>query len=152
MLENASDALVRTVRSCLNERPEILDAYLFGSTSRGEAATHSDLDVAVFIDESRVGEPPFGYRSDLASHLSSSLGRDDIDVVVLNRAGPLLYQRVLRDGVRILSRDLAATTGGEGRTLSRYCDYLPQLRKVRLSPNELEDQIVTSPLVTTDVV
>jgi hypothetical protein len=50
--------------------------------------------------------------------------------VVLNAAAPLLYHRVLRDGVRVLSRDLAATTGREGRALSRYCDYVPQLAKI----------------------
>jgi hypothetical protein len=58
------------------------------------------------------------------------VSRNDVDIVVLNQAPPLLYQRVLRDGVRILSRDLAATTVREGRALSRYCDYLPQLRKI----------------------
>jgi hypothetical protein len=35
---------------------------------------------------------------------------------------------VLRDAVRLLSRDLAATTRREGQALSRYCDDLPRLR------------------------
>jgi len=35
---------------------------------------------------------------------------DDVDVVVLNESAPRLYHRVLRDGVRILARDLRATT------------------------------------------
>jgi uncharacterized protein YutE (UPF0331/DUF86 family) len=37
---------------------------------------------------------------------------------------------VLRDGIRVLSRDVAATTTREGRALSRYCDYVPQLAKI----------------------
>jgi hypothetical protein len=45
--------------------------------------------------------------------VSSLLGRNDVDVVVLNDAGPLLYHRVLRDGERILSRDPGATTARE---------------------------------------
>lgn len=36
----------------------------------------------------------------------------------------------LRDGQRILSRDLRATTTREGYALSRYCDYVPQLAKI----------------------
>ena len=40
------------------------------------------------------------------------------------------YHRVLRDGVRLFSRDLRATTAREGQALSRYCDYLPQLAKI----------------------
>ena len=59
-----------------------------------------------------------------------ALGTPRVDVVVLNGAPPLLYHRVLRDGVRIFARDLRATTTREGRALSRYCDYLPQLAKI----------------------
>jgi hypothetical protein len=53
-----------------------------------------------------------------------------VDVVVLNKAPPLLYHCVLRDGVRILAHDLRATTTRERRALSRYCDYVPQLAKI----------------------
>lgn len=59
-----------------------------------------------------------------------SLGTNAVDMVVLNRAGPLLYHRVLRDGLRVYSRDLRATTAREGYALSRYCDYVPQLAKI----------------------
>ena len=51
-------------------------------------------------------------------------------MVVLNDAPPLLYHRVLRDGIRLLSRDLAATTTREGRAMSRWCDFQVHLRKV----------------------
>jgi len=62
--------------------------------------------------------------------LMRSLGAQRVDVVVLNEAPPLLYHRVLRDGVRVFARDLRATTTREGRALSRYCDYVPQLAKI----------------------
>ena len=47
-----------------------------------------------------------------------------------NRAPPLLYHRVLRDGVRLLARDPCATATREGRAVSRYCDFVPQLAKM----------------------
>ena len=111
-------------------RPEILDAYVFGSHARGSDTQHSDLDVAVYVDESASTSNPYGYSAELATDLMRIVQRDAVDVVILNRAPPLLYHRVLRDGNRIVSRDLAATTVREGRALSRYCDYLPQLRKL----------------------
>lgn len=114
----------------LDSRPEILEAYVFGSVARPDAQPHSDVDVAVFVDLKRLPDLPFGYVADLTAELVTVLGRNDVDVVVLNQAPPLLYHRVLRDGVRLLTRDPAATTTREGQALSRYCDYVPHLRKI----------------------
>lgn len=118
------------VRQLLSARPEVLDGYLFGSAARGQAAAHSDVDVAVYVDEGVLARPGFGYQAELGADLQRALGRPDVDVVILNRASPLLYHRVLRDGERVFTRDLAATTTREGMALSRYCDFVPTLRNV----------------------
>ena len=123
------DQLVESLRRHFDARPEILEAYLFGSCARGQAQSHSDVDVAVSVDPVGLPDSPFGYAADLTAALATALGSDAVDLVVLNQAPPLLYHRVLRDGVRVMTRDLAATTTREGRALSRYCDYVPQLRK-----------------------
>ena len=121
--------LARLTRA-LSPREEILEAYLFGSRARGRARRDSDVDVAVYVDEARVRAAAWGYRADLTTDLMVALGTNDVDVVVLNRASILLYHRVLRDGVRVLSRDLRATTTRAGQALSRYFDFLPQLDKM----------------------
>ena len=118
------------LRVLLEPREEILEAYLFGSAATGSAQAHSDVDVAVYLREPRPQASSFGYAADLTTALMRGLGVNRVDVVVLNDAPPLLYHRVLRDGVRILARDLRATTTREGQALSRYCDYLPQLEKI----------------------
>lgn len=123
-------SLAERLVGVLSARPEVLEAYLFGSRARGAGQAHSDIDVAVFVYENRIGPGPFGYRSELTTALMSALGTNSVDVVILNHAPPLLYHRVLRDGLRLLSRDLRATTVREGRALSRYCDFVPQLAKV----------------------
>lgn len=118
------------LRELLEARPEVLDAYLFGSTARGSQSPLADLDVAVFVDLDRAATPAFGYRSQLTAALMVGLGRNDVEVVVLNHASPLLYHRVLRDGVRLGARRPRETTVREGRALSRFCDYIPQLAKI----------------------
>lgn len=123
-------ALTDALSRCLEGRPEILEAYLFGSRATGSAQGHSDVDVAVYLAEPTPAASAFGYAADLAGDLMRALGTDRVDVVVLNVAPPLLYHRVLRDGVRLISRDIRATTTREGRALSRYCDYVPQLAKI----------------------
>lgn len=128
-VEETCKILTRT----LERRPEVLEAYLFGSLARGEARAHSDVDVAVYVDprtRTTVGEG-LGLDAEIAADLMRALGSNQVDVVLLDAASPLLYHRVLRDGVRLLSRDASATTVREGRALSRYCDYVPQLEKVR---------------------
>lgn len=122
--------LEQRLAEALEPRQEILEAYLFGSQATARAQPHSDIDVAVFIDEAKSRPSLYGYAADLTGELMSALRANDIDVVVLNHADPVLYHRVLRDGRRILSRDLRATTTREGYALSRYCDYVPQLAKM----------------------
>jgi hypothetical protein len=122
--------LERRLRETLEPRAEVLEAYLFGSIARGDATRHSDVDVAVFVEPRALQQPGYGLEAELGAVLQQALGRPDIDVVLLNGAGPLLYHRVVRDGVRVLARDLAATTTREGQALSRYCDYVPTLRVI----------------------
>ena len=127
---NSDSRLVARLSGALEARGEILEAYLFGSRARGRARPDSDIDIAVFIDETRADAGPWGYRAALATDLMTALETDRINVVALNRAPVLLYHRVLRDGIRLLSRDLRATTTREGQALSRYCDFLPQFDKM----------------------
>jgi predicted nucleotidyltransferase len=122
--------LLEKLRAALDPRAEICEAYVFGSVARGEPHPGSDLDIAVYVDPAALAAPGFGYDAELGADLQRALGRSDVDLVVLNSAPPLLYYRVLRDGLRLLTRDPAATTTREGYALSRYCDYLPQLAKI----------------------
>lgn len=118
------------IAGLLETRSEILEAYLFGSHARGGAQPHSDIDVAVYIDEAHRDRSAFGLRAELSTLLMEGLRDNGVDLLILNDAPPVLYYHVLRDGVRVLSRDLAMTTTREGQAVSRYCDFVPQLRKM----------------------
>jgi len=126
----STSQLLDRLRTELSSSPAVLEAYLFGSVARDEAQPHSDVDIAVFVEPAALDQAGFGYDAELGAKLQQALARSDVDVVVLNRAGPVLYHRVLRDGTRIFSRNLAATTTREGNALSRYCDYVPTLRRI----------------------
>lgn len=133
------DEIINKVRRTLESRSEVLEAYVFGSIGRDDPRADSDVDVAVYVDPlSPV--PAYGHSAALGSELIGALGRNDVDVVILNRADPLLYFRVLRDGVRVLARDLKASTVREGRALSRYYDDLPRLDRVRRLTEERIDR------------
>ncbi len=116
---NPCQPLDQRIAKVLEPRPEILEAYLFGSHAQGKAQPHSDVDIAVYIDESRVERSAFGYRAQLTTVVIAGLHFNDIDLLVLNHAPPVLYYHVLRDGIRVLSRDLMETTTREGRAIAK---------------------------------
>lgn len=122
---NDRAAVEETLRSALDGFERVLDAYLFGSVARGDDALRSDVDVAVFVDP-RLDVRERAYLTlDLRTALIGALGRNDVDLVLLNDAGPLLYHRVLRDGARLIARDPRATTTREVQARSRWCDWQP---------------------------
>jgi predicted nucleotidyltransferase len=121
---------VERIVGVLRARQEVREAYLFGSRSRGDSTLVSDTDIAVHVDWNLRPERHSEYAAQLAVDLITALRGNDVEVVILNDAPPLLYHRVLRDGIRVLARRLSETTEREGRALSRYCDFVPQLRKI----------------------
>ena len=94
--------IATAVRPCLIARPEIVFAYVFGSTARAEARPDSDVDIAVFLDDSIPAPDHTRYRAVLATELLQCLSRNDVDLVVLNQSPVLLTHRVVRDGEVVL--------------------------------------------------
>jgi len=133
MISLERGVVTEKIRATLELRPEVLEAYLFGSFARGEAGPTSDIDVAIFLDDALDASARGLLVAELTAELMRALGSNAVDVAALNGAAPLLYHRVLRDGERLFARDLEATTRREGQALSRYCDWVPQLVKIEVA-------------------
>jgi len=71
-------------------RPEVLVAYLFGSHARGKATPISDVDVAVLLSEAVPCGSYLDYRIALMQELTRIFRSDEVQVVILNHAFPLL--------------------------------------------------------------
>ena len=109
--------------------PEIKAAYLFGSVAEGTQRQSSDVDFAVLCQQglgpSRYGE----LQVELNGKLSSALGTDNFDVVVLNATQNIeLKYNVIQDGRIIFDRsdDLAEF---EIRVSHEYQDHMSALRR-----------------------
>ena len=98
------ESIKRAALRCVEQFPDVLAAYIFGSLAKGRTHRNSDVDIAVLVSDEVIKSDPFRYRLKLAAELAPALRRDDIDVVLLNQAPPLLAHRVLRDGKLILER------------------------------------------------
>ena len=62
-MTNMNRELLARLANALEGREEILEAYLFGSRARRQAQPHSDIDVAVYIDEECAHDGAWGYQS-----------------------------------------------------------------------------------------
>lgn len=116
---HSKQELIERARSVLSGQEGLKFAFLYGSVARGRAGPLSDVDVGVFHD------PPRRDLRRLHPSLTEALGTDRLDLVQLNGAGPLLRQRVLRDGLPILVDDPAALTRFRYLSQLDYLDTAP---------------------------
>lgn len=112
-------------------RPEVTFAYLFGSVARGTAGKLSDIDIAIFIDPSRL--PPvgsFGYQSEIIVDLQALLQRD-VDVVILNDASTMIRFQVLKHGKLVFCRSDSERRLFHEKAVTQYLDIKPLLQVQR---------------------
>src|SRR5918992_4602715 len=107
------------------DRDGVVAASLFGSQATGKAGPLSDVDVAVWLDPALSDSERFRLRLELIGEAASALGTNEVDLVVLNDAPPLLKHRALRSSVRLLDRDPVARVRLESRAVSEYLDTKP---------------------------
>lgn len=119
----AEEELVQSLAGFMARQPEVRLTYLFGSRARGEANALSDVDLAVWLDERLTTAEQGQVHVRLMSDLMSLLRRDDIDLVILNRASLLLRHRVLRDGRLLFAADERERERFAAVTLERYLDH-----------------------------
>jgi len=99
---------------------EIIAAYVFGSQATGKAGPHSDVDVAVLLDEDMKDNfDTLQFMVDLEKALNRS-----VDLVVLNRAGEPIKHQVRRDGRLVFDRDPKRRKHWEIMSTKFYQDYL----------------------------
>lgn len=104
---------------------DVVLAYLFGSHAKGTAGTGSDVDIAVlFADD--VPQTEYGRRMvQINTEVVGIFHINDVDVVVLNIAPPLLAFQVTEHGI---------------------CLYDPEHRRVRFEVAVFNRYVDTQPL------
>ncbi|MGH9385889.1 MAG: type VII toxin-antitoxin system MntA family adenylyltransferase antitoxin [Vicinamibacterales bacterium] len=122
-------AASRVVARSVARRPEIQAAYIFGSVAQGRARPDSDIDIAVLVGRRIPDARALRYRLKLTADLSAALRRNDVQVVILNDAPPLLAHRVLSGGTLVFQRARAARVRFQVQTASRYADVVPMLER-----------------------
>jgi len=130
---STSASIASRLETFFQDEPGVISAYLFGSVAEDRAHRESDVDIGVLLDRSRHSRPAdrFRERVRLGSALIGVLHRNEIDVVVLNDAPPLLGRRVVTEGRRVFCRDRDIDREYVRVVQSRAADLEPYLKRMR---------------------
>lgn len=124
-LSLSSDQLDRLRNVCAGE-PRVLAVFLFGSQVDGYAMPASDVDLAILLQQ----ELSLEERLELEVELCQALGRDDLDLLSLERASISLRFRVI-SGRLLYQRTPETVSDFIQRTLMEYYDFQPVLEAYR---------------------
>ena len=113
----SSKNIKQKVVKCLQQEENVIFAYLFGSYARKEQHPFSDIDIAVYLKK---------YTHDEYLRLFRILAREldfDFDLVILNKAPPLLRHKVISEGILLFCEDLNVHYNFVFRTLVEALDF-----------------------------
>ena len=119
------DSAARVRLAHVLDREGVVAAMLIGSQARGEPHRLSDVDIAVWHVPGLDPSQQLKLQLDLIGAAEGALGTSEVDLVMLNRAPPLMRQRAIRDAVRLVERDPDERVRLETRAILDYCDTVP---------------------------
>jgi uncharacterized protein YutE (UPF0331/DUF86 family)/predicted nucleotidyltransferase len=101
---------VETLKRYFSRKTEVLAAFLFGSEAYGLKTKDSDIDIAVYFKPlTRAVEcevkRDYPAEEEIRFDLVRMLETDNLDLVVLNRAKPVLAFNILRSGIPLVIKD-----------------------------------------------
>lgn len=109
-----------TLGQALERCPGVVFAYLFGGAAAGRLRPLSDVDVAVYLDETVDSVEG---RLEAIGVATAHLGTDEVDLVVLNTSPTALAGRILQTRRVICDRDPFRRHRFESLTLREFFDF-----------------------------
>lgn len=119
------DPELASLRDVLQDDPEVLLAYAFGSLADGRASPESDADVAVLAARPLDA----AHRRALIRSVTEVTGRP-VDLVDLREAGMPLLRIVLTEGRELFCRDRREKDRVIAKMLADVEDFLPLRRRM----------------------
>lgn len=103
----------------------VIAAMLIGSQARGTPGPLSDVDIAVWHEPGLDPAGQLQLQVKLAHLAGETLRTNEVDIVMLNQAPPLLRHRAVRDRKLLVERDPVARVRLDARALLDYLDTKP---------------------------
>lgn len=121
-----SEGAIKRLTCVFSEIPDLDAAYLFGSAARRGAAGTGDVDLAVLCRR----EPDLEFTHKLLSTAQDELERDDIDLILLNHASPIMSFEAI-SGQRLVMNSPTRVTAFESLVAREYEDEMARIAAAR---------------------
>lgn len=114
--------LFSIIRIYFKNSPEVIASFIFGSYSTDNATILSDLDIGILLKTDTGKDKYSELLLDISSDLVRLLKMDNIDLVILNRANPILKYEVATKGTAIFEREKEILDNFKIKSLKYYMD------------------------------
>lgn len=114
--------IMEQVEKFLENQDAVVLSYLFGSVAQQRAGKLSDVDLAVYLDDSLNSYERFDLELELLSDLGDIIGTDRVDLVVMNDAPISLNFEIIKANHPLFIRDNDLKVDFEHYIMSRYLD------------------------------
>jgi uncharacterized protein len=112
----------KEVKEFLQKQDQVKLAYLFGSVAWQRAGKLSDVDLAIFLDESLDRKERFSLKLRLLSVLEDILKTNQLDLVIMNDSPVSLNFEIIKANHPLFIRDRNLKVDLEHYIMSRYLD------------------------------
>ncbi len=104
------------------EMPQVVLAYIFGSTATGTRGPMSDYDFAVYLDEPDI-KKRYDIKFQLMGKLSSVLKTNKVDVAVINDTDNVYLKHAIINEGKLLFEKEPYKVIVEPKILNEYFDF-----------------------------
>lgn len=129
MQKQVSSKIIKVLKKFFsdNKNKEVLFCYLFGSQVTKNSVSESDVDLAIYLDESK-SKKFSDNRLELTGEISKLL-KKQADIVVLNTAGLFLKYVILKQGKLIFEKNSDKRIDFELKSINEYFDFKPAMEE-----------------------
>lgn len=110
------------VKDFLKKQDYVQLAYLFGSVAHKKAGKLSDVDIAVYLNDSLDKKDRIHLKLKLISKLEEILKTENVDLVIMNDVPVSINFEVIKANHPLFIRDINHKVDVEQYIMSRYLD------------------------------
>ncbi len=123
--------MIETLKNIfVNQEDKISFAYLFGSRAQQTHTQSSDIDIAVFLNNT-VEKNHFDIKTDLYLQINRMVKQNKIDIVIMNQCkNIILLNQIITDGKLLCDNNPSLRVDYEQKMLHTAIDFKTQRKKV----------------------